>query len=177
MKKILLLLLAANYSLVMAAQYKPLDNKSSIRFTIKNFGIGVGGGFSGLTGNISYDAQQPEKTSFHILINSSTINTDNELRDNHLKKEDYFDVAHYPEISFESTKVLKTEKSGMLMVYGKLTIKNHSKEIAFPFSAEAAGDAYLFKGAFSINRKDFWVGGSSIISDNANVTIAVMAAK
>ena len=176
MKKVLFLLLAANYNLLLAAQYKPLESKSSIRFTIKNFGIGVNGSFSGLNGNILFDAQQPEKTVFHIIINAGTINTGNDLRDSHLKNEDYFDAAHYPEISFESERV-KTEKNGMLMVYGKLTIKNHSKEISFPFSAGVVGDDYLFKGTFSINRKDFGIGGASIIADNADVAITVMAGK
>ena len=137
----------------------------------------MGGSFSGLKGEILYDALHADKTVFHISVNAGTVNTGNELRDDHLKKETYFDAAHYPDISFASTKVLQTDKNSMLMVYGNLTIKNHTKAIAFPFNVEAAGTDYLFKGAFSINRKDFEVGGSSIIADNADIIITVLATR
>ena len=56
-------------------------------------------------------------------------------------------------------------------------MKNHSKEISFPFSAETIANGYLFKGMFSINRKDFEIGGPSIIADNAEVTLEVTAVK
>ena len=62
-------------------------------------------------------------------------------------------------------------------MYGELNIKNHTKEISFPFLAEPSGDGYLFKGVFTINRRDFDVGGSSIISDNAEISLSVYANK
>jgi polyisoprenoid-binding protein YceI len=59
---------------------------------------------------------------------------------------------------------------------GKLTLKNHTKDLSFPFTAEAAdGGGYRFKGTFSINRKDFEVGGTSTISDNLDVTLDITA--
>ena len=160
-----------------AAQYRPDDTKSSVKFKIKNFGIPVGGRFSELKGSIAFDPANPEKTMLKVSVNAATVNTDNDLRDKHLKNKDYFDVEHYPEISFESAKVSKTDKNGTYNVAGKLTIKNHTKEISFPFTAEPAGSGYLFKGVFSINRKDFEVGGSSIISDTAEITLEVTAVK
>jgi hypothetical protein len=55
-------------------------------------------------------------------------------------------------------------------------LKNHVKELSFPFTAEAqGGGGYRFKGGFSINRKEFEVGGTSTISDNLDVELDVIA--
>lgn len=171
------MLLLVTSGLWSTAQYKADDSKSSVKFKIKNFGIAVGGMFSGLKGDITFDPANPEKTIFKVSVNAASVNTDNDLRDKHLKNKDYFDAEHYPEISFESTRISKTDKNGIYNVVGKLSIKNHTKEISFPFTAAPAGNGYLFKGVFSINRKDFEVGGSSIISDTAEITLEVTAVK
>ena len=160
-----------------AGQLKPVVNKSVIKFTIKNFGINTGGTFSGLKGTILFDPATPEKTVFEVSVPAASVNTGNDLRDSHLKNKDYFDAEHFPEIIFQSTKITKVENSSVLNVVGTLTMKNHSKEISFPFTAEPVVNGYLFKGMFSVNRKDFEIGGSSIIADNAAITLEVTAVK
>lgn len=176
MKKIILLLLFTAPALALFAQYKPVESKSSVQFSIKNFGIPVSGNFAGIEGSIVFDPVHPERAVFRMSVKSATVNTRNELRDNHLKKEAYFDAEHFPIISFVSSRTVNS-KDGMLVVYGTLTIKNQSKEVAIPFNATATGDGYLFKGQFTINRHDFDVGGSSIISDNAIIMVIVSSVK
>jgi polyisoprenoid-binding protein YceI len=56
-----------------------------------------------------------------------------------------------------------------------LTIKNTTKEISFPFQATPAGDDYIFKGTFTINRRDFDVGGSSTLGNDVTVSLTVLA--
>jgi polyisoprenoid-binding protein YceI len=58
---------------------------------------------------------------------------------------------------------------------GKLTIKNKSKEIEIPFTAEKNGNGWLFSGSFNMNRRDFDIGGSSTISNELTVDIKVLA--
>jgi polyisoprenoid-binding protein YceI len=164
-------------ALSVMAQYKAIDSKSAVKFKIKNFGINVDGTFGGVDGDISFDPNKPEEASFKVSISASTVNTDNDLRDSHLKKETYFDAEHFPRINFKSTKISRSSKKGMFLIYGELNIKNHPKEISFPFTAEPSDDGYLFKGVFTINRRDFDVGGSSIISDNAEISLSVYAHK
>jgi len=171
------MLLAATSMLLATAQYKIDENKSTVKFKIKNFGINVNGSFSHLKGTVSLDPAHPEKNIFNVSIGAASINTGNELRDSHLNKKDYFDTEHYPEITFESIKVSGQEKGNTMNLVGKLTIKNHSKEISFPFTAEKVGDGYLLKAVFSINRKDFDIGGASIIADNAEVALEVVVVK
>lgn len=159
------------------AQYKPIDKGSSVKFTIRNFGISTGGSFSGLNGDIQFDNADPSKTVFNVSIDANSVNTDNETRDNHLRAEDYFDVKKYPRISFVSTRIVQADKAGALTVYGKLTIKNQTKDINFPFTATPSGNGYLFKGSFNINRKEFGIGGTSVISNNLEVQLNVLATK
>ena len=156
----------------LSAQYKPVQSKSVVQFSIKNFGISVNGTFAGPEGNIRFDPAHPEQASFNVSISSATVNTDNELRDSHLKNETYFDAVHYPFILFVSTGVTNGQH-GLLTARGNLTIKNHTKEVLLPFTVVATGDGYLFTGLFSIDRKDFDIGGTSIIGDTATIHLSV----
>ena len=161
----------------LLAQYKPVDNGSTVQFKIKNFGSNTGGSFSGLQGNIRFDINQPDEANFEISIDVNTVNTGNEMRDNHLRNDTYFDVKKYPRMLFVSTKVLRSVKTGIFFIFGKLTIKNQTKDISFPFTATPTNHGYLFKGTFNINRRDFDVGGASIISDNLEVQLSILAKK
>ncbi len=177
MKKIFLLLLIAITGSFTMAQYKPVDNGSSVQFKIRNFGISTGGSFHGLQGNIRFDPAHPDNANFDVSIDAASVNTDNDMRDNHLREQSYFDVKKYPVIRLVSTKITPSANGGEFMISGKLTIKDHTKDISFPFTATPSGDGYLFKGTFTINRKDFEVGGTSTISNSLEVALSVLGKK
>ncbi|GAA3968509.1 YceI family protein [Mucilaginibacter dorajii] len=175
MKKIILLALmicAVKYS---HAQYKPVEDGSVLKFTIKNLGFGVDGTFGGFQGNINFDPQNPDKSSFDVTVNASTVNTSNSLRDEHLRAENYFDVKNNPRIRLYSTRIIA--KNGAYSFTGDLTIKGKTQFITFPFTAAAITDGFLFKGSFKIKRKDFGVGGTSTIADELEVSLSVIAKK
>ncbi|MEP6749598.1 MAG: YceI family protein [Bacteroidota bacterium] len=176
MKKIVLSLLMAITGACAVAQYKPVDNGSSVQFKIKNFGVNTGGSFSGLQGDIKFDGNHLEDAVVDVSIDANTVNTGNETRDNHLRGETYFDVQHFPRIHFVSSKVTAAVGASSI-VSGKLTIKNKTKDISFPFTAVATAEGYLFKGTFVINRREFGVGSTSVISDNLEVQLSVLAKK
>lgn len=152
------------------ADIAPIDEAGAITFTVKNLGINTNGQLNGLKGNIHWDESNISKSTINVSVDVSTINTEIEMRDKHLKSEDYFDATKYPQITFKSTGISAGTVSGML------TIKGVSKNISFPYSVKKLSDTYLFEGKFSINRKDFNVGGSfSTISNNVDVTLKVKA--
>jgi polyisoprenoid-binding protein YceI len=177
MKRIIFFLSVIISISTATAQYKPTDQGSAVQFKIKNLGFNVNGSFSGLQGNIQFDPAHPEQCSFDVSVDASSVNTENSMRDDHLRKDNYFDVKTYPRIRFQSTKILPSNKPGAYIVSGKLTIKNTTKEISFPFSATASQTGYVFKGSFRINRKDFQVGGSSTISDELDLMLNITAEK
>ncbi|HEV2481739.1 MAG TPA: YceI family protein [Puia sp.] len=171
------LLILFGTNTIQAQQYKPTDQGSAIAFEIKNFGFNTKGSFSGLDGTITWNASDPGKSAFDVSIGAATISTDNDMRDDHLRKDAYFDVANYPRIRMVSTGVTGPNRSGHYTFHGKLTIKSTTRDLEFPFIATPMGDDYIFKGEFSINREDFGVGGSSTISNDLKVSVTVLAKK
>jgi polyisoprenoid-binding protein YceI len=156
------------------AQYKPLDKQSQVQFKIKNFGFSVSGTFTGLSGNISFDPAHTENALLDVSVDASTVNTDNDWRDGHLRNEDYFDVTKFPRIRIVSDKITAAGRG--FTFSGRLTIKNIVRPVSFPFTADPSpGGGYVFKGNFTINRRDFNVGGASTISDKLDVTVNVVA--
>ena len=154
----------------------PMDEGSKVHFVIRNFGIKTGGDFSGLKGTIKFDLTSVSTWVFDVTVESASINTDNDTRDGHLKKAEYFDVKKYPAIHMVSSKILTTEIVGVYQFIGNLTIKAVTKPIQFPFKVNSSNGGYLFTGSFEINRRDFGVGGSSIsMSDDLNVSLSVFA--
>lgn len=174
MKKAVLFLFAA-FGKLAHAQYKPVDNASVVQFKIKNFGFSVAGSFKGLAGNIRFDPDRLSEASFDVSIDVSSVNTDNELRDDHLRKFSYLDARDYPRIRLLSDRVTVSAQKGIFLFSGRLTIKDKTRNISFPFTAEPSGGGYHFNGVFSINRKDFDVGGASTISDKLEVSLSVLA--
>lgn len=160
-----------------AQSYQPVEDKSSVKFTIKNFGVNTGGSFKGPQGSIIFDPADISKSVFDVSVNAETIDTDNDSRDKHLKDEDYFSVKEYPNISFKSDEIQGNARKGYT-VKGKLTLKGITKDVSFPFTAVQQGSDWLFTGELKLNRRDFKVGGSSaVLSDNLVVNLSVLAAK
>jgi len=158
--------------------YTPADDGSKVRFVIKNFGINTGGTFEGLAGTITFDPANLANASFNVTVDAKTVDTDLEARDNHLRKEEYFDVEKYPKVSFRSTKITTTNKEGYLYMFGVITIKNTTKEISVPFKQTSKDGGILFDGEFKLNRLDFGVGGKSFsMSDELNVELSIFAKK
>ena len=132
----------------------------------------------GLQGKIIFNAGSLSTASFNVSVDAATINTNNGTRDNHLKKEEYFDVAQHPRLQFISTKISATGNPAVFKIEGNITIKGVTKLLNFPFTVVEKPDGDLFSGEFTINRRDFKVGGNSLVlSDNLIVNLSVFAKK
>lgn len=176
LKKILPIIFINLLNVGVAQNYTVINNGSSITFTIRNLGFAVTGSFKNLQGNIVFDANRLSASSFNVTLSAATIDTKNNARDKHLKKEEYFDVVKYPTIAFVSDKIEKETATNTYKVTGKFTIKNKSKQVTFNFITTPTTNRLQFMGKVDLNRRDFGVGGSSmILSDNLILTLNVMA--
>ena len=161
---------------VNAQNYLPTDDGSKLHFVIKNLGINTGGDITGLKGKIIFDAKNVSKCFFDVTAAVKTIDTDNGKRDEHLRKEEYFDAATFPVIHLVSTKVEPGADLKHFIFKGNLTIKNITKPISFPFTAEGKNGGALFVGFFEISRIDFGVGKESFsLSNKIKVTLNAFA--
>lgn len=166
------------FSLFQTPGYVVSDTGSSVKFKIKNLGVTVTGTLKGLKGKLVFDPNNLAASTIEATSDVATINTGIEMRDDHLKKTEYFDLKNYPKLRFVSKKISSSGKAGTYTVTGLLTIKATTKEISFPFTASQEGAGLRLKGEFKINRRDFKVGGSSFtLSDNLTVQLEALATK
>ena len=109
---------------------------TQISFVVRHLGVSnVRGKFNKFEGQIQLDTTDITKSSVRVTIDAASVDTDNERRDNHLRSEDFFEVARFPSITFVSKRIEKTA-DGMVAV-GDLTIRDVTREVRIPF--EVAG--------------------------------------
>jgi polyisoprenoid-binding protein YceI len=174
MLKQVLLLCYLLVSRTSNGQIHPVVKESSVHFTIRNFGFKVEGSLDAPEGDMLFSPDDLSKSFFNVTIRSASVNTDNNSRDEHLKESDYFDVKNYPVIHFVTDNIKAAGKNGFEAT-GTLTIKNKNKEIHLPFTAEKKETGWLFTGSFTMNRRDYEVGGASTLSNELTVEIKVLA--
>ena len=162
----------------MAQEYTADNQKSKIGFVIKNLGLNVTGTFSGLKGTIIFDSEKLNASQMEFSVNANSVNTDNEARDKHLRKEEYFDVDKFEFITFKSTKISAAVRLNRYNVEGNLIIKGITKPIKFELIAVKKDTEIDLKCNFEINRRNYKVGGGSIIlSDNVKMNLNIIANK
>jgi polyisoprenoid-binding protein YceI len=174
MKKIALLLLLLSSTAFTHAQ---TITNHSVTFKIKNLGIYANGTINGLHADIHFNPADLTASTLTASVEVNTVNTDNADRDEHLKSEDFFDVAKYPKITLKSVSFKHRGGNNYTGVFD-LTIKDKTKLVEIPFTYLEKGNSQSFNGSFKINRLDFGVGGHSMImSDEVIISINAEAVK
>ena len=121
--------LAVVPSFAMASTWDIEPSHSAAHFTVRHMMItNVRGEFSGLAGSVEMDDKDVTKSTVAATINTSTVNTREPKRDEHLRAADFFDAAKFPSMAFKSKKVVSKGKNG-LEVTGDLTIRDVTKEV------------------------------------------------
>lgn len=160
---------------------------SKVSFSIRHFFSKVPGSFTKFSATIVYDPDKPEASSVKAEIDATSINTENEKRDAHLKSEDFFFVEKYPTLTFVSTKVLAAEK-GKLTVQGDLTMRGVTKPVTLDVTFLGAGPTFQgmqnagFEATTKVNRKDFNIlwnrtldQGGTLLGDDVDIKIGIEA--
>jgi len=108
-----------------------------------------GGTFKDLKASISFDELNLEKSKIMASIAAGSISTGNAMKDASATGQDVLIADKFTAITFESSIITKTENG--YEATGKLTIKDISKEIKFPFVFEKE----IFRGGYTLETKDF----------------------
>jgi polyisoprenoid-binding protein YceI len=176
-KNILTSILALAFFTSAIAQSKVLKvNGMFITFIIKNALINVKGNFKTGKATLNYDAKNPLNSKFTGIVSSNSINTNNNLRDEHLRdKAEFFDVKKYPEIKMESAKIV-AGANGAFNVTWNITMKGITKQVTVPLTIVTNEKGIAFASSFVINRRDWNIGEKSgIMKDNVTINISVNA--
>lgn len=139
--------------------YKIDPSKSSMTWRMPIAGGEHFGTIKIKSGYLVYDGSGVTAGTFTIDLNTvKDIDLEAEKQpkiEAHIRSEDFFETARYPYATFVIDKT-ETEAGKGLMAYGKLTIKNITKPVSFPFSLKKFGNTiYVVADKIEINRKDY----------------------
>ncbi|MES1222023.1 MAG: YceI family protein [Bacteroidota bacterium] len=159
---------------------------AKISFTISHLGISeTEGKFTKFDGTVLSDKADFSDAIIDFTIDASSINTDDEKRDTHLKSADFFDVARFPKIVFKS-KSFRPVGNNSYKLIGDFTLRGVTKEIALdvvykgtvvdPFKNTKAG----FKITGTIDRTNYglvWNGtfaaGELLVGNDVSLDINI----
>jgi polyisoprenoid-binding protein YceI len=163
---------------------------SEVTFKVKHMMItNVSGQFTSFSVDATSDGDDFSNGEVNFTAQTSSVNTNAEQRDGHLKSPDFFDTAKYPEIKFKGTNFNKTS-DGNFKLDGELTIKDVTKKITLdvefggvqkdPYGQTKAG----FTVSGKLNRKDFgltWNAaletGGVMVSDEVRIHCEIQMIK
>lgn len=149
-------------ALAFAATWNIDPEHSNVGFKVRHLMVSnVKGSFEKNSGVVDINDKDITKSKVEVTIDTASINTSVQKRDEHLRSADFFDVATYPTITFVSKKVAKAGKE-KLKVTGDLTLHGVTKEVVLDVEgpSKESKDPWgnLRRGASAttkINRKDF----------------------
>jgi polyisoprenoid-binding protein YceI len=169
----------------LAAKWVVDKVHTNVIFSVSHLVVSdVEGKFKSFDGSLESD--KPDFTDAKIIftVDVSSVNTDNDMRDNHLKSDDFFNAAKFPQIKFESTSFQPTG-GNKYKLSGNLTIRDVTKPIVFDVTfggvANAMGGTHAgFKAKATINRFDYnlkWSAtteaGGLVVGKDVDITINV----
>src|ERR1700677_1515757 len=163
---------------------------SNAQFSVRHLGISnVQGEFTKVTGTVNLDDQDISKSTVTASIDVSSLDTRVQHRDDDLKSDHFFDVAKYPAITFQSTKIVSSGDCTARMT-GNLTLRGVTKEVTFAVTGpakvtQATGTRRGAAAATKLNRQDFGMvymtnnlrGGDEMIGDIVTITLDIEMTK
>ena len=132
----------------------------------------ITGTATGISGAIQFDPAIPQNIQGRIVLDAASLTVGNPLMAEHLRSDQWLDVAKHPTIVFEAQSATNVRSQGTQLladVTGKLTVKGVTKGVTVPVSftylADKAGarvndpkiqgDLIVLRSSFQINRSDF----------------------
>lgn len=173
--------------LALASGWTIDQDHSNVGFKVKHLMVSnVKGEFRSFNGTIEIDDKDVTKSKIVVNIETPSITTGVNRRDDHLKSPDFFDVAKFPLMTFVSKRVQRVGND-KLLVYGDLTLHGVTREVAM--EVEGPTKAYkdpwgnIKRGASAtarINRKDYGLtwnkaieSGGVVVGDEVAISLEV----
>ena len=146
---------------------------SSVQFAVKHMGIAtVRGKFTRFEGTLDV-GEDLSSSKAYGKVDVSSIDTDEPDRDAHLRSADFFDVEHYPEITYESTRVVPLDAESST-VYGNLTMHGVTKEVRLEVVVEGG---VVQRGDFDMKFNQALGSGNLLVGDKVNISLDISAVR
>jgi len=120
----------------------------------------VRGHFADVQASGDLNVEHPEKSTLDVVIQTASIRTHNERRDNDLRTSSFLDVENHPTVTFQSTEIVATGQDQYSMT-GDLTIKGSTRSVTLAvvrygeFNDPNMGHRIGYGAETQILRKDF----------------------
>ena len=106
-KTVFALMIAAASLPLHASERYQIDTEGMhafVQFKISHLGYSwLYGRFNEFEGEFTFDPENPENSAVQATIQTASVDTNHQRRDDHLRNDDFLDVENYPEATFEST--------------------------------------------------------------------------
>ena len=159
---------------------------SNVGFSVRHLMSRVRGRFTEFAGEITV-GDTPELSSATVTVELASVDTGNQMRDNHLRTKDFFDVEQTPKMTFSSTGVRSVDGSWVLT--GDLSIRDITKAVEIELEFLGVDPTGLqgeqrvgFDGRTSITRSEFGVsfgvateGSKIVIGDRVDIHLEIEA--
>jgi polyisoprenoid-binding protein YceI len=168
---------------VSAAEWEVDLVHSSVNFSVSHMVIAtVTGKYTTFSGTVNWDGQNLAGASVEMSIDATSIDTDNDKRDAHLRSSDFFETEKYPTITFKSKQIIPGSGKDFKLV-GDMTLRGVTKEVTFDCVfkgvVEFSGTTKAgFMAKTTINRMDFGVswskaldGGGLVVGNDVEITL------
>jgi len=127
-------------------------NHSEVQFKVKHLGISnIAGTFNTFKGEVTSKGDDFDNAEISFELETNSISTNHEVRDGHLKGEDFFDTERFPQIIFNG--ILQKNPDDYQLT-GELTIRDINRKITLEAELTGAG-----KGRFGDTRAGFEING------------------
>ena len=159
---------------------------SSVTFKVKHLFSYVDGRFNEFSGGFDFDEAASKGSNLDVKIEAKSVNTDNAKRDDHLRSPDFFDVAKFKELKFQSKTVTVTGKA--VKIAGELTMHGVTKPVTLDGEFLGQGKTPMgdtragFKASAKLNRKDYGIvwnktldAGGLMLGEDVDVELLVEA--
>lgn len=143
--------------------------------------VTVLGRFSDVAGTLALDEREPTNSHVTVTIGTASLDTKMAARDTHLHSADFFDVEHYPAMTFTSQRFEALDQAaGHYRITGTLTIREVTREVSLdawnvpPRTADDSRLTFTLKAV--LDRRDWgltWSRPIQQIADEINLALAV----
>jgi polyisoprenoid-binding protein YceI len=156
-----------------------------VGFSVRHYFTPVRGEFKNVTGTIALDPANLNASKVDVAIETASINTNNERRDNHLRSADFFDAEKNPQITFVSKAIAVKDGKGTMT--GDLTMHGITKPVTLAIEVGGIGKVGNgtvagFTASGKLDRKDFGIvwnkvldQGGTMLGDDVTLEITVEA--
>ena len=147
--------------------------QSAVNFEAKQMGVPLKGHFKKFDAKIAFDAAKPEASKIHFSIDTGSATMGAKETDAELPKADWFNVAKFPQATFDSSAV-KALGGGKFQVDGTLTVKGNEQKVSLPVTLTQSGATTTATGTLPLKRLTFKIGDgdwkdTSMVADEVTV--------